>query len=253
MKKTHRCFPILLILLILLVGCGNFDNKNTEADRQQTQTQQMDTEKETTHTHAYTEVITTETTCEADGVKTFTCECGDSYTEVIKAIGHDYEDVITAPTCGEKGYTTHTCRTCGNAYTDTEVSATGHAYGKYTYNKDATYDKDGTETATCSACGNKNTRTKTGTKLVKEEPECPYELGVWYDMGWYFFKLYPDGASVESGSGQEYGQILNQRYPDVVNTPAGTAVNMYGESKWNGWYVYWWVAVPQGKYVFYNY
>ena len=206
---------ITFAVVVLLVGCSNTDNKNNETDTQQTETQQMDTEKETTHTHAYTEVITTGATCEAEGVKTFTCECGDSYTEVIKAIGHSYED--------------------------------------YTYNNDATYEKDGTETATCSACGNKSTRTKSGTKLVKEEPECPYELGVWYDMGWYFFKLYPDGASVESGSGQEYGQILNQRYPDVANTPAGTAVNMYGESKWNGWYVYWWVAVPQGKYVFYNY
>lgn len=33
-------------------------------------------------------------------------------------------------------------------------------------------------------CGNTDTQFSTST-------ECPYELGVWYDMGWYFFKLMP--------------------------------------------------------------
>ena len=205
---------LLSIVAMLLVGCGNTDNKNNEKN-----TQPTETEKETTHTHAYTEAITTEATCEADGVKTFTCECGDSYTETIKASGHDYEDVISAPTCTEKGYTTHTCKTCGNVYTDTEVSASGHVYGGYTYNNDATYEKDGTETATCSVCGNKNTRTKSGTKLVKEEPEeCPVEMYKLFDEGnriycWVFFHASPK----KEGYGVENREIIDQGHNLAVS------------------------------------
>lgn len=40
------------------------------------------------HTHSYESAVTKEPTCEEDGVRTFTCNCGDSYTEVIKANGH---------------------------------------------------------------------------------------------------------------------------------------------------------------------
>ncbi len=38
---------------------------------------------------------------------------------------HKYSSVTTAPTCTEKGYTTHTCN-CGHTYKDTEVAALGH-------------------------------------------------------------------------------------------------------------------------------
>ena len=39
-------------------------------------------ETEEPHTHNYAEEITADATCEADGLKTFTCECGDTYTEM---------------------------------------------------------------------------------------------------------------------------------------------------------------------------
>ena len=40
------------------------------------------------HTHSYTSKITKQPTCTATGVRTFTCSCGDSYTETIPATGH---------------------------------------------------------------------------------------------------------------------------------------------------------------------
>ena len=43
------------------------------------------------HTHSYTEQVTTAPTCTDKGVKTFTCVCGDSYTEEIAALEHDLE------------------------------------------------------------------------------------------------------------------------------------------------------------------
>lgn len=78
------------------------------------------------HTHAYTDAVTLESTCMAEGVKTFTCECGDSYTEVIPA--------------------------------------TGHQFVSYVSNNDATYLADGTETATC-VCGETDVRVAEGSKL----------------------------------------------------------------------------------------
>lgn len=50
--------------------------------------------------HAYNGgAITTPATCEADGVKTFTCEiCGESYTEAIPAAGHNWSEwIVTRP------------------------------------------------------------------------------------------------------------------------------------------------------------
>jgi len=81
---------------------------------------------EEVHEHEYTAKVTTEPTCTATGVKTYTCECGDSYTETIAALGHSYKAVVTAPTCTAAGYTTYTCATCGNSYTADNVAALGH-------------------------------------------------------------------------------------------------------------------------------
>ena len=45
--------------------------------------------------------------------------------EVVNPLGHSYKSVITAPTCTEEGYTTHTCH-CGDTYKDSPVESTGH-------------------------------------------------------------------------------------------------------------------------------
>ena len=41
---------------------------------------------------------------------------------------HDYEAVVTAPTCTEKGFTTYTCAKCGDSYVADEVAALGHDF-----------------------------------------------------------------------------------------------------------------------------
>lgn len=50
------------------------------------------------HTHSYAEAVTKEPTCTEKGEKTFTCACGESYTEVLNELGHDYKETVTAPT-----------------------------------------------------------------------------------------------------------------------------------------------------------
>ena len=42
------------------------------------------------HQHNYVSEVTSNPTCTENGVETFTCECGDSYTKEIPALGHTY-------------------------------------------------------------------------------------------------------------------------------------------------------------------
>lgn len=75
--------------------------------------------------HTYTSEVTEEATHLAEGETTYTCECGDTYTEVIaKLTAHTYDKTVTEPTCTEKGYTIYTCE-CGDTYTE-EIAAVGH-------------------------------------------------------------------------------------------------------------------------------
>jgi len=62
--------------------------------------------------------ITKEATCTEAGVRTYTCSCGDSYTESIPATGHSYVSKVTkAATTTEEGIMTYTCSKCGHSYT----------------------------------------------------------------------------------------------------------------------------------------
>jgi hypothetical protein len=94
-------------------------------------------ETEPVHEHSYTREVTKAATCTAQGEAKLTCECGDTKTQSIPALGHNYVN--------------------------------------YVYNNDATIDADGTETGTCSRCGTKHTRVKAGTKLVPDEPDTALE------------------------------------------------------------------------------
>lgn len=104
----------------MLTACGNNDAKTPETETV--------AEKTEAHEHSYKEAVTTAATCTEEGVKTYTCECGDTYTEAIPA--------------------------------------TGHSFTNYVYNEDATYEADGTETAKCDNCDETDTRTAEGTQLA---------------------------------------------------------------------------------------
>ena len=94
--------------------------------RDATQGNMLYLQKET-HTHSYTSKVTKKATCTTNGVRTYTCSCGDSYTQTI--------------------------------------AKTGHKYTSYVYNNDATYTKDGTKTAKCdNGCGTVSTVTASGTR-----------------------------------------------------------------------------------------
>ena len=78
---------------------------------------------------------------------------------------HSYTAVVTAPTCTEKGYTTHTCA-CGDSYVDTYVDALGHAWDSGTVTKQPTATETGVRTYTCTRCHETKTETIPATGSV---------------------------------------------------------------------------------------
>ena len=65
---------------------------------------------------------------------------------------HNYESVVTAPTCTAGGFTTHTCTLCGDSYIDSEAVALGHSE-EVVPGYAATCTEAGlTDGAVCSVC-----------------------------------------------------------------------------------------------------
>ena len=134
-KKIISSLLVLVLSMSVFVGCGSktdnvSDNAGITTEAPTTTPEPTATPEPTEepHQHSYVETITTEATCETDGEATYTCECGDSYTEPITAVGHVFET--------------------------------------YTSNNDATYTADGTETAKCNNCDVTDTRTAEGSMLT---------------------------------------------------------------------------------------
>ena len=115
-----------------------------------------------------TDEVTTEATCEADGVRTYTAkvtfegkEYTDTKTEVIPAKGHTLTAVAEVPaTCETAGVKAHwKCDVCGKLFSDAEgktettleklaIPAIGHAYGAPVWKW--TDDFKATATFTCA-------------------------------------------------------------------------------------------------------
>ena len=95
------------------------------------------------HSHSYTSAVTTPATCTTNGVKTFTCSCGDTYTESIVATGHAEETLPAKPaTCSETGLTEgEKCSVCGETLVaQQEIAKENHSY-------------DNDNDTTCNVCG----------------------------------------------------------------------------------------------------
>ena len=101
----------------------------------------------TTSEHKYTDSVTTAAGCETEGVKTFTCPCGDSYTEAIAALGHnEVIDKAVDPTCTATGLTEGKhCDRCDKVLVaQTQVSALGHKIEQHA---------NCTNAGVCTVCG----------------------------------------------------------------------------------------------------
>lgn len=81
------------------------------------------------------------------------CEkCG---AVIVKALGHNYESVVTKPTCTTMGYTTFTCSHCGDTYKSDYTEATGHKAGDWIIDKQPTTTSEGSKHTECVHCHEK--------------------------------------------------------------------------------------------------
>ena len=121
------------------------------------------------HTHSYTSKITTPATCTKTGVKTYTCSCGDSYTESIKATGHKETTLkAVSATCTKTGLTAgKKCSVCGTITASQRVIAKTAHKEIAVAGKSATYTSTGlTAGKKCSVCGKITVAQKTIAKLT---------------------------------------------------------------------------------------
>lgn len=72
-----------------------------------------------------------------------------------KALGHDYESEMTAPTCTEMGYTTNTCTRCGDSSKSNYTEPAGHKPSDWIVDKQPTTDSEGSKHKECTVCGEK--------------------------------------------------------------------------------------------------
>jgi len=116
-----------------------------------------------TETADVTEEILTVPDCDTMGTAKYTATFNNTAFESqsktlqnVEALGHDYVDIITAPTCAEQGYTTHTCVRCGDSFEDTFVDTLPHNFVS-TDTILPSCDEQGYELEVCSICGAEHT------------------------------------------------------------------------------------------------
>ena len=109
----------------------------------------------------------------ADNVNTATTDLQFTVSE------HDYDAVVTLPTCTDKGYTTYTCKNCNHSYKGDEVAAKGHTFGEWVIIASPNCDQGGSRKHTCTVCGYVETENLNPTGhaweddyTVDKEPTC---------------------------------------------------------------------------------
>lgn len=94
--------------------------------------------------HTYTQDVTQAPTCILPGLQVSTCsQCGDSYSEILAALGHDWQctshvEAVTDPDTGEvtqSGYDIYTCSRCGDTYNDYAGDGAPSDYGDTSISK----------------------------------------------------------------------------------------------------------------------
>ena len=168
----------------------------------------------TTHTCNFTQSGTTKATCTEPGVTTYSCTCGESYTEETAPLGHSYSTTTTAATCTADGETVTICSRCGEAST-TVIAALGHSWGDWVETKAPTALTAGSETRTCERCGATETREVASTKAWR----------ITFDA---------DGGKMPAGVATVYGINTNENYKDAtgVDYPVPTLEGYV----FDGWY-----------------
>ena len=112
---------------------GNSDNKPNNGGGSNNKPSKPDNGGQTEkpqHKHSYSASVTKQPTCSSTGTRTYTCSCGDSYTESIPAVDHHwqhhdatghYDKVVDQPAWDEPIYETRAiCYGCGAQFKTTQ-------------------------------------------------------------------------------------------------------------------------------------
>ncbi len=188
MKKTAIFLLISLLAFATLTGCGN--NENTTDAPSSTPTIAPSPTDEPTSTPEPSPTDAPTATPEPSPTDTPTTEGSTEAlpTETPTPIPteppheHNYTEIEgseIAATCTTDGKKADKVCECGEKIEGEVVKATGHTYGEYKSDSNATYDADGTKTAECSVCGEKDTVTDAGSKL--ERPKEPNLYGMTFE------------------------------------------------------------------------
>ena len=143
--KRHIFLLILLLALCCSIVAFGACKRKTDNPASQEPPKQEQPQNPEEHEHKYAETVTP-ATCTAEGVKTYTCQCGDSYNEVIPATGHSLKFVIEESEHFEK------CEKC-----DYETAKAGHSYDKLVSTNPSTCTVRGSRTGKC-VCGDEHTQ-----------------------------------------------------------------------------------------------
>ena len=95
-----------------------------------------------------------EASCTEDGYRLEKCTrryCEEEQKEVFPALGHDFEESITEPTCTQDGEKRLRCRLCGEEHVEV-FPAAGHDFGDWVILKEPTRRDFGEEARSCRLC-----------------------------------------------------------------------------------------------------
>ena len=132
-KLRKLILSFFVILALMLVACDNA--------------------KVCEHQYELFEVVS-EATCTDDGEIIYKCsKCGETKTEIIEALDHDYKEIITDATCVDASYKVVECSRCHNIKSKIKVSnALGHKF-KDVILEESINGSVGRKQKVCEVCG----------------------------------------------------------------------------------------------------
>ena len=184
--------------------------------------------------HSWDEgTLVTDATCTGEGMTEYTCvRCGANSLEGDEAAGHipgdpatctqpqlcekcgaviqmalehDYETVVTEPTCTEMGYTTYTRSRCGASHKGDYTDAAGHTPSDWIVDQAPTTDREGSRHKECQVCGE---------KLEEETIE----------------KIYNQGTTDEHGEATVGGLLVTVTDTDTRNPVANATITLHKDN-----------------------
>ena len=135
MKKSFLFLLSISVAALLLASCAK--EKNSPLP-----------EAPLDHIHQFSEWTTLrKVTCETDGLKTRSCECGEVQIEAVTTPGHAVGNWVTVdPDCENEGAKYRKCKACNKELDRQVIPALGHVYVAEVF--EPTYDLVGYTTYT---------------------------------------------------------------------------------------------------------